>query len=150
MSISKTMFCAPAPSNWRRESSMAPDNTILAVSGNHEELEQLQRLFTESSWTLQVLGTLAEAKRWLRTKPCSRRPMCAPITGRGLEGHAAGDGANRPLPQSCRSIAPRRRQALGRGAEPGWLRCAAVTRACLRHVSNGERRLAQLEGAERC
>ena len=39
-------------------------------------------------------------------KPCSRRPMCAPITGRGLEGHAAGDGANRPLPQSCRSTRP--------------------------------------------
>ena len=56
---------------------MAPDNTILAVSGNHEELEQLQRLFTESSWTLQVLGTLAEAKRWLRQNPVPVS-LCAP------------------------------------------------------------------------
>jgi DNA-binding NtrC family response regulator len=42
---------------------------VLAVSGNHEELEQLQRLFTESSWMLQALGTLADAKRWLGQNP---------------------------------------------------------------------------------
>src|SRR5215471_5879986 len=66
MSIWKTMSCSLAQSNWRRESSMAPDAMVLAVSENHEELEQLQHLFAESNWTLQVLGSLAEAKRWLR------------------------------------------------------------------------------------
>src|SRR5215472_9589399 len=69
MSIWKTMSCSPAQSNWRRESSMALETMVLAINGKHEELEQLQHLFAESSWTLQVLGTLAEAKRWLRQNP---------------------------------------------------------------------------------
>jgi DNA-binding NtrC family response regulator len=43
--------------------------TVLAVSGDREELEQLQYLFTRSSWTLQGFGTLAEAEEWLGRNP---------------------------------------------------------------------------------
>ena len=50
---------------------------VLAVSENHEELEQLQHLFAESNWTLQVLGSLAEAKRWLKQNPVPV-VLCAP------------------------------------------------------------------------
>lgn len=38
---------------------------VLAVGGDREELEQLQHLFNRSSWTLQGLGTLADAEKWL-------------------------------------------------------------------------------------
>jgi DNA-binding NtrC family response regulator len=38
---------------------------VLAVSGSPEELEQLQRLFAGSSWSLQTVGTVAETEKWL-------------------------------------------------------------------------------------
>jgi DNA-binding NtrC family response regulator len=50
---------------------------ILAVSGDREELEQLEHLFTESSWPLKTFGTLAEAETWLRQNPVPVI-LCAP------------------------------------------------------------------------
>jgi len=56
---------------------MAPDAMVLAVSGDRQELEQLQHLFTESSWMVQALGSLAEARKWLRQNAVPV-VLCAP------------------------------------------------------------------------